>query len=55
MCKVPFFAAADASQPGEQQATLRRRKVTNNVDPAESTNASTRGRRNLTGIAGRAI
>jgi hypothetical protein len=55
MCTVPFFAATDASQLGEQQATPRRRKVTNNVDPAESANAGTRVRHKLTGIAGRAI
>jgi hypothetical protein len=47
---VPFFAATDASKPFEQQPTLRRRKVTNNVDPAESANANERARCKLTAI-----
>jgi hypothetical protein len=54
MCTVPFFAATDAPKLGEQQATLRRRRVTNNVDPAESANPGRRVRHKLTRIAGRA-
>lgn len=43
-CGVPFIAATDASKLCEQQSTLRRRKVTSNVDPAESANAGERVR-----------
>lgn len=54
-CRAPLCAATDASNLCEQQPTLRRHKVTNNVDPAESANAGERMRHKLTAISVLAI